>query len=99
MYRQRTWAIGLAAVLFFAVLFSFPAVRAAASDFLGLFRVQKFAPISISPEQMAMLEQLAEGGRMVLPVGGSGHQVLRLVTVSPQTTFADLQETVAACRF
>jgi hypothetical protein len=60
MYRQRTLAIGLAAVLFIAVLFSFPAVRTAASDFLGLFRVQKFAPISISPEQFAMLEQLAE---------------------------------------
>ena len=62
MTRQRTLAIGLAAVLFIAALFSFPAVRATASDFLGLFRVQKFAPISISPGQMAMLEQLAEEG-------------------------------------
>lgn len=62
MARQRTLAIGLAAVLFIAALFSFPAVRATASDFLGLFRVQKFAPISISPGQMAMLEQLAEEG-------------------------------------
>ena len=62
MFRKRTFAIGLMAVLFIAVLFSFPAVRAAASDFLGLFRVQKFAPISISPEQMATLEQLADEG-------------------------------------
>ena len=62
MTRQRTLAIGLAAVLFIAALFSFPAVRATASDFLGLFRVQKFAPISISPGQMATLEQLAEEG-------------------------------------
>jgi hypothetical protein len=62
MFRKRTFAIGLTAVLFIAVLFSFPAVRAAASDFLGLFRVQKFAPISISPGQMAVLEQLAEEG-------------------------------------
>jgi hypothetical protein len=42
--------------------FSLPAVRAAASDFLGLFRVEKFAPISVSPQQMAMLEQIAEQG-------------------------------------
>jgi hypothetical protein len=62
MFRKRTLAIGFTAVLFIAVLFSFPAVRTAASDFLGLFRVQKFAPISISPEQMATLEQLADEG-------------------------------------
>lgn len=42
--------------------FSFPAVRAAASDFLGLFRVQKFAAISISPEQIAVLQRAAEQG-------------------------------------
>ena len=39
-----------------------PSVRAAASEFLGIFRVQKFAPISISPRQLAMLESLAEQG-------------------------------------
>jgi hypothetical protein len=37
-------------------------VRAAASDFLGLFRVQKFAAISVSPEQIALLQQVAESG-------------------------------------
>ena len=62
MHRKRTLAIGLTAVFLIAALFSFPAVRAAASDFLGLFRVQKFAPISITPGQMATLEQLAEEG-------------------------------------
>jgi hypothetical protein len=54
-------------VLFLFVIgaaFSFPAVRAAASDFLGLFRVQKFAAISISPEQIAVLERAAEQGIM-----------------------------------
>jgi hypothetical protein len=60
MFRKGIVAIGFAAVLFIAVLFSFPAVRATASDFLGLFRVQKFAPISVSPQQLAVLEQLAE---------------------------------------
>ncbi|UCG26303.1 MAG: hypothetical protein JSW55_10080 [Chloroflexota bacterium] len=41
---------------------SFPGVRAVASDFLGLFRVQKFTPISISAEQLALLEDVAESG-------------------------------------
>lgn len=62
MPRFRPLALGFTAVLLFALLFSFPTVRAAASDFLGLFRVQKFAPISVSPEQLALLEQLAEEG-------------------------------------
>jgi hypothetical protein len=62
MNRRRPLAIGLTAVLLLTVLFSFPAVRATASDFLGLFRVQKFAPISVSPGQLATLQQLAEEG-------------------------------------
>ncbi|KAA3660419.1 MAG: hypothetical protein DWQ04_19435 [Chloroflexi bacterium] len=49
-------------ILFFGTAFSFPTVRAAASDFLGRFRVQKFAAISISPEQIAMLEKIADLG-------------------------------------
>jgi len=62
MFRRRTIAVGFSFVLLLAVLFSFPAVRAGASELLGLFRVQKFAPISISPEQIAVLEQLADQG-------------------------------------
>jgi hypothetical protein len=37
-------------------------VRAAAGDFLGLFRVSRFAPISVSPQQLALLERLSEEG-------------------------------------
>jgi hypothetical protein len=51
-------------ILFFAVALTFPSVRAAASDFLSLFRVQKFAAVSVSPQQMAILEQLAGQGMM-----------------------------------
>lgn len=62
MFKQRKYAFATAMVLFLLVLFAMPGVRAAASDFLGLFRVQKFAPISVSPQQLAMLEQIAEQG-------------------------------------
>lgn len=58
----RRWAFVGAALLIVAFSFTFPSVRAAASEFLGLFRVQKFAAISISPEQMALFEKLAEEG-------------------------------------
>jgi hypothetical protein len=39
-----------------------PTVRAAASDFLGLFRVEKFAPISVSARQLETLERIADQG-------------------------------------
>lgn len=62
---QRRAAVTAVFALFIIIFaFSFPAIRAAASDFLGLFRVQKFAAISISPEQIAILQQVAEQGVM-----------------------------------
>ncbi len=62
MNNRRFAAAGLALVAIVALLMSFPAVRAAAGEFLGLFRVQQFAPISVSPQQMALLERLGEQG-------------------------------------
>lgn len=62
MIRNRYVQAAIAAVLLLAVAFSFPSVRAAASDFLGIFRVQKFAAISISPEQLTLLEDIADSG-------------------------------------
>lgn len=61
MFRRR-FALAATLILLLVAAFSLPAVRAAASDFLGLFRVEKFAPISVSPEQIALLEQIAEQG-------------------------------------
>lgn len=61
--RRLATAVSLALVLLI-VSFSFPTVRAAASDLLGLFRVQKFAAIPVSPEQMALLREVAEQGIM-----------------------------------
>lgn len=59
--RKYVWITALVLVLMSLSLLS-PTVRAAASDFLGMFRVQKFAPISISPRQMALLERIADQG-------------------------------------
>ncbi len=47
----RRLALASALVLLIAAVFSLPAPRAAANNFLGLFRVQKFAPISIHPSR------------------------------------------------
>lgn len=58
----RRWAFIVAMLLILTFSFTFPSVRAAASEFLGLFRVQKFAAISISPEQIALFEKLADEG-------------------------------------
>lgn len=61
--RRLATAVSLGLALLI-ITFSFPAVRAAASDLLSLFRVQKFAAISVSPEQLAILQQVAEQGIM-----------------------------------
>lgn len=74
-------------LLLFALALSFPTVRVVASDFLGLFRVQKFAAISISPEQIAILEQLAESG--VTP-----GQLEMIEEPGEPLTFASLDEAV-----
>jgi hypothetical protein len=62
MSNRRFIAAGLTLVTAITLLIAFPSVRAAAGEFLGLFRVQKFAPISVSPQQLALLGQLQEQG-------------------------------------
>ncbi|HSM55167.1 MAG TPA: hypothetical protein VK879_03350 [Candidatus Sulfomarinibacteraceae bacterium] len=60
---RRRYAFATVLVLALVVVaVALPPVRAAASDFLGLFRVQKFAAISVSPAQLQRLENLAEQG-------------------------------------
>jgi len=62
MSTRRLVPVALTLVLAVVALVAFPSVRAAASDFLGLFRVRQFAPISVSPQQLALLERLGEEG-------------------------------------
>ncbi len=68
--RLRPLAVGAAAIACLLVLFSFAPVRQAAADFLGVFRVRKFAVIPIDQAQQQKLENLAkmaEGGRFGEP--------------------------------
>lgn len=62
LQNMHRWAIAGAMVVLLAVVFSFPSARALASEFLGLFRVQQFMPLSISPEQLANLEEMMQDG-------------------------------------
>lgn len=56
--RWRPVALGLATLVVLALLFSFAPVRQAGADFLSIFRVRKFAVISLDPEQVERLEDL-----------------------------------------
>lgn len=63
--RYRPLVAGLAALLILTMMMALPPVRAAAADFLGLFRVQRIAVISLDPAGLsddfgssAQLEQL-----------------------------------------
>lgn len=58
--RWRPLGIGATAVLVLVILFSIAPVREAAADFLGMFRVRKFAVIPLDEEQIDKLQQLAE---------------------------------------
>lgn len=69
--RLRPMAIGAAALACLLILFSFAPMRQAAADFLGIFRVRKFAVIPIDQTQQQKLESLAqqaEDGRFGKPV-------------------------------
>ncbi len=58
---QRALAGGLA-VLVLAVLVALPPVRALASDFLGLFRVEQFTVVSFDPARMEEIGAALEEG-------------------------------------
>lgn len=63
MNNTRKYAlIGFVAAILIGTFAIFPSARALASDFLGIFRVSKFAPISVSPQQLELLATLGEDG-------------------------------------
>jgi hypothetical protein len=69
-HRWRPVSIGVSAVVILAILLSFAPVRQAAADFLGLFRVRKFAVIPVDAakgQQIETLAQMAGEGRFGTP--------------------------------
>lgn len=56
--RMRPLLAGLAALVLVIALFSLEPVRAAANQFLGVFRVRKFAVITLDPAQLDRLREL-----------------------------------------
>jgi anti-sigma factor RsiW len=68
--KWRPFAVGVTAVLCLAILFSFAPVRQVAADFLGLFRVRKFAVVAVDPakgKQLESLAQMADAGKFGQP--------------------------------
>jgi len=93
--RLRPMAIGAAALACLLILFSFAPVRQAAADFLGIFRVRKFAVIPIDQAQQQKLESLAqqaEDGRFGQPITvrepGRPQPVADLADASAKVGFA-----------
>ncbi len=58
--RWRPAAAAVAAMVVLAILFSLAPVRQAGAEFLGIFRVRKFAVIPLDATQTERLEQIAE---------------------------------------
>jgi hypothetical protein len=57
--RLRPLWAGLALVVLLAVSLAFPQVRAAANEFLALFRVQRIAVVQFNPQSMSIGDQAA----------------------------------------
>ncbi len=93
--RLRPVAIAAAAVASLLILFSFAPVQRAAADFLGIFRVRKFAVIPLDPAQQQKLEALAQqaddgrfGRPTVLREPGRPQPVADLAAASTRVGFA-----------
>ena len=68
MTTQRKTMFGAILVLaLFIFIGTFPATRAWASDMLSVFRVAKFAPISVSPQQLQFLDEIMQNGEDFYP--------------------------------
>ena len=62
MTTRRFAFASVALIAIIAIFSALPSTRAFASQVLGLFRVQKFAAISVSPQQLELIGQLADEG-------------------------------------
>ncbi len=70
--RHRLALIGMAAVLTLAIGLSFGSVRAAAARLLSVFRVTKFQAITVTPQDLARVEQMLREGIGSVRLGDYG---------------------------
>lgn len=99
MTNRRQFAAGaVAAVLTVAVLFSFGSVRAAAGRFLSVFRVSRFKTVSLTPDDVARIEQVLREGVGSVEMGNLGR--LEIATQGPGPSgLASLEQAKAAVDF
>jgi hypothetical protein len=90
--RWRPVSIGVTAAICLAILFSFAPVRQAAADFLGIFRVRKFAAIAVDPAQAQRLEDVARS----LDEGAFGRPTTVREAGSPQPVIDATQASASA---
>ena len=92
--RRRTALIGASALACLLILFSLAPVRQAAADFLGIFRVRKFAVIAVDPSQVQRLEAISDS----MGANAFGEPIVLREAGEPQTV-ADAAEASAVAGF
>ena len=92
--RSPVFGLGLAAA-FLALIFLFAPARTAFGQFLGVFRVQKFAVVSIDPEKLQRLEQLDQSDMSGLDMFGN----LEVIKEPAPTRDVSLEEARNAAPF
>jgi hypothetical protein len=90
--NARRLAIGLATLLVITGLFALEPVRAMASDFLGLFRVEQFTTVSVDPARMqqiadALNQNMYMGEQQMLKDRGQPTPVASLDEAAAQAGF------------
>ncbi len=65
--KRLSWAVAMLILPLVILLSVMPSSRAWASDLLSIFRVSKFAPISVSPQQLAFLDAVMSEGDALFP--------------------------------
>ncbi len=90
--NARRVGIGLAALLVVGGLFALEPVRAMASDFLGLFRVEQFTTVSVDPARMqqigeALNQNMYMGEQEILKDRGQPTSVASLDEAAAQAGF------------
>ena len=97
MIKKRRFAMAsVAAVLTVAVLLSFGSVRAAAGRFLSVFRVSRFETVTLSPDDVARIEQVLREGVGSVDMGDLGR--FEIETYGP-SGLVSLEQAKAAVDF